>query len=118
MTERYRIVITDDVFARLDEIFTYIALDQQSPQNAQRVIDRLVKDIYSLEFMPHRCAKVRTKRFTGGVYRKLISKPYVTVFRIDDRLKAVYVVSIRHGAQKQQLYRFVLDGVTSPTEYP
>jgi toxin ParE1/3/4 len=101
MTERYRIVITDEVFATLDEIFDYIKNQQQSPQNAQSVIDRLVRDMYSLEFMPHRYAKVRTGRLVAGVYRKLIAKPYVILFRIDDRLKAVYVVSLRHGAQKR-----------------
>ena len=64
------------------------------------IVDRLVKDIYSLEFMPQRCTKVRTKRFPAAGYRKLISKPYLITFRIDEHLKAVYVVSLRHGAQK------------------
>src|SRR3954447_18209637 len=96
--DRFRIIIPDGIFATLDEIYEFVK--QDSPQNAQELVERLIRDMYSLEFMPERCPRANTKRFPGTTYRKLVSKPYLIFFRINLILKAVYVVEIRHGAQR------------------
>jgi plasmid stabilization system protein ParE len=99
MTDRFRVIITDEVFAELDSIFEFVK--QDSPQNAQRLIERLIRDMYSLDFMPERCPKTRTRRFSTGTYRKLVSKPYLIFFRVDIAVRAVYIMEIRHGARLQ-----------------
>src|SRR4051812_18409219 len=96
--DRFRIIIPDEVFDQLDAIYEYVKND--SPQNAQKLLQRLIDAMYSLELFPMRCPRASTRRYPAGKYRKLLSKPYLIYFRVDVSLKFVFVVDIRHGARR------------------
>ncbi|MBC7783771.1 MAG: type II toxin-antitoxin system RelE/ParE family toxin [Burkholderiales bacterium] len=98
MNDHFRVMIPDSVFLELDAIFGFVSND--SPQNAESLLARLIADLHGLDFMPGRCPKAETKRFRGRAYRKLVSRPYLIYFRIDDVAKVVHVLTIRHGARK------------------
>lgn len=100
MNLHYQVVITSEVHRELDEIHAYVR--QSSPQNAESLIDYLWACLARLKFMPGRCPLASTKRFRGRRYRKLVARPYLIYFRIDDATQTVYVLSVRHGARRPE----------------
>jgi len=60
---QYRVNLTLESAGQLEEIFDYI--EAQSPQNAPRVIRRLLDAIFSLEQLPHRFKVVRNTSAVG-----------------------------------------------------
>ncbi len=51
----YRLIVSSEVFAALDDHIEYIATEKQSPLNAQRWLSKAWAKLQSLQTFPHRC---------------------------------------------------------------
>ena len=98
MPERYRVKYTERSAADLTEIFEYIQKD--SPPSAARVIERLIKAIESLDFMPLRNRVVTNSDEVGIEIRSMVVRPYLIRYHVDERLRLVTILSVRHGARE------------------
>ena|SRR3954471_24727645 len=98
MPPTYRIVITPFVAEQLQEIYDYI--QQDSPQNAPRMIARLLDSIDRLEIFPHRYKVVRNTEEAGGDVHSMPVRPYLVRYEINDVEGVVTIMSVRHGARK------------------
>jgi plasmid stabilization system protein ParE len=92
----YKIIITPEALANLEAIHEYIAAD--SPDNAARMIERILDAAHSLEDMPQRHAVIRTRRRLGYEARAVVVGPYRMIYSVDGT--AVYVRTVRHGARR------------------
>ena len=54
MSDAYRVVYSPEARDDLKEIYTYIAVEHQAPETAEGQVNRIRKEIQSLEFMPSR----------------------------------------------------------------
>jgi plasmid stabilization system protein ParE len=97
MTGTYKIRFTYKAWDEFDRILEYI--DQQSPQNAKSVRHELLTEIGGLQLMPDRFRKVGKSRSTKSPVHALTVRPFIVYYRIEGNF--VYVVSIKHGAQRQ-----------------
>ena len=85
------IVWTEDARLDLDEIATYIALD--NPQAAERVIRRIVEAVSGLSFYPR---IGREGRVEGTRELVVTGTPYIAVYRLRERIE---ILTIYHGAR-------------------
>ena len=99
MPDTYRIRITPRALADLEAIFNTIR--QHSPQNAATMIARLLDAIDALNILPHRFDVPRVGSVRGRQVRSMPVRPYLVRYRIDERRKAVFVLRVRHGAQRR-----------------
>jgi toxin ParE1/3/4 len=99
MPDAYRIRITPQALANLEEIFEFIQRD--SPQNARAMIRRLLDSIDDLRTLPHRYAVPRRRAARNRTVRSMPVRPYLVRYRIDEKSKAVFVLRIRHGARRR-----------------
>lgn len=81
----------------LDEIYAYIARNLSAPDTALQLVDGIEKAILCLEEAPFRGAERRTGVYAQGKYRQLFVKNYTVVYRIDEQVKTVVIVTVRYS---------------------
>ena len=99
MPDLYHVKITAKALQNIQKIFDDIQKD--SPQNAAIMIERILDAIDDLEFMPSRFRAAGRSRKHGNVMHSRVVRPYIIYYRIDEPVKAVFIVEIRHGARRQ-----------------
>ena len=82
----------------LEEIYDYI--EQHSPQNAPQMVRRLLDSIDSLELLPHRYPVVEDSEGFGVEVRSMPVRPFKVRYHVDERNSSVTILSVRHGARK------------------
>ena len=96
---RYRVNVTTRAAQDLDTIYQFI----QAEHSHQAAIwfNGLHEALQSLSSLPHRASRVRE----DSTLRHLLygNKPnvYRVIYSVDDTLKTVTIVTIRHGARGQ-----------------
>lgn len=103
MLPTYRIILSPEAASDLQSIHEYIS--QDSPDNAAKMVARLLDAISSLENLPHRTVvEHQSKKITRPV-RSLPVKPYIIYFRVLEEQQAVMIHSVRHGARRRKRFR-------------
>ena len=95
MITLFKVEITPSAEADIADIWDYIA--QDSRENADSFIDRLLEQIETLEQFPERCPLIPENRILGSAYRHLIFGHYRTIFRINGN--RVIILRVIHGAR-------------------
>jgi toxin ParE1/3/4 len=101
MPDRYRVNLTARVAAQLQDVFEYI--EEDSPENARRMIQRLMDAIDSLDILPHRYKVLEESDSLGEEIRSMVVKPFLVRYHINESAGVVTIVSIRHGARRPGL---------------
>lgn len=99
MPESYRISLSPEATADLKSLHAYISLD--SPDNAAKMVERLLTAIESLKLFPHRTVVQYAGSRLKRPVRSLPVKPYVIFFRVLDDDRLVRILTIRHGARRR-----------------
>ena len=94
--DKYKIKINPRAIRELDNIYEYIAKEKLAPENAKGQIDRIKKAVLNLDTFPHSHQERNEGRYAGKGYRQLLIDNYITIFRIDETSKTVYVVTIQY----------------------
>lgn len=90
-----KIIFAPQAVADLEEAVKYIAKD--NPEAALRVGNALIDAVAILENFPQ-LGKLYPKR--PGV-RRLVSRPYVIFYRINERQQTVEILRYWHGARRE-----------------
>ena len=64
----FNVIIPQTVHDRIDEIFCYIAVEKENPDDAKKLVDRIYKTIASLDTFPNRGADLVQGRHAGRVF--------------------------------------------------
>lgn len=94
--ERYKVKISPRAMRELDSIYEYIAIEKLDPENAKRQVDRIKKAILSIDTFPKSHQERNEGGYAGKGYRQFIIDHYIAIFRIDETVKTVYVVTIQY----------------------
>lgn len=90
---RFEVVLTQDAERDLDDLHHYIAT-YDSPENADRVLDRLLEVAEGLSTNPERGSVPKELRSLGiKDYRQTFFKPYRVIYRVLDRRVVVYLIA-------------------------
>ena len=92
----YRVILSRPALRDLGEIARYIA--QDDPTAAERVGVELVSLAESLGTLPRRGGRLHAR---PGV-RRLVSEPYLIIYRVDETQRVVYVLRFWHAKRDPQ----------------
>ena len=97
--KKYRVIIDPAVNDRMYDHFEFLARVSESA--AERLLDNLVADMYSLERMPYRNPVFNRPYIISGKYRYMVScKKYLIVYQIVDN--TVFVDDIQDSRQSDE----------------
>jgi len=96
----FEVLLTYDAERDLEKLYSYIA-KHDSPENANRVLDRIEKAFSRLSELPDRGAHPKELSAIGiREYREIFFKPYRMIYRVMD--EKVYVLLIADGRRDMQ----------------
>lgn len=81
----------------LDDIFNYILLD--NPEATNEVLDRVMTSLKHLEKFPYAGSRVTEESLSHFELRIVISKPYISFYRVIENTIYIYIYRILHGAR-------------------
>ena len=94
--DKYKVKVNPRAIRELDHIYEYTANEKLAPENAKGQVDRIKKAIFNLDTFPQSHQERNEGRYAGKGYRQLRIDNYIAIFRIDESLKTVYVVTIQY----------------------
>ena len=92
----YEVEVSQQADSDLREIFEYIAFELQSPKNASGQLDRLEKQILSLNTMPERYRKYEKEPWKSRGLRVLPVDNYVALYIPDCDKKVVTILRVMY----------------------
>lgn len=99
MSDAYRVVYSPEARDDLKEIYTYIAVELQAPETAEGQVNRIRKEIRSLDFMPSRYAIVDWEPWRSmGMHRVPVDN-FVVYYAVNDGSRTVTVIRIFYGGR-------------------
>ena len=99
MSDAYRVVYSPEARDDLKEIYTYIAVEFQAPETAEGQVNRIRKEIRSLDFMPSRYAVVDWEPWRSmGMHRVPVDN-FVVYYAVNDDSRTVTVIRIFYGGR-------------------
>jgi len=96
---KYKIDIYSSAIADMKNIYKYIAMVRQSPENARAQIERIKEKIATLEVFPHSHQLILRGVYSHFEYRQLLVDNYVVVFKIDEQSQTVDVIGVNYQGQ-------------------
>ena len=95
--DKYNVSLTSRALRDLDGIYVYIAQTLLVPETALGLVDKIEKDILSLEEMPYRFPERKTGAYANRGYRQHFVGNYTVIYRIDEKRRQVIVITIRYS---------------------
>lgn len=93
----YRLIVSREAHADIDEITEYIAGKLHNPQAASGFLDDVDKSYRSVVKNPHLYALCTDERLRDKGYRRITIKNYLIFYRVDEAEKTVYIVRVIYG---------------------
>ena len=97
---KYDVNLYKRAFKDLDSIYRYIAYDKLSPENAKEQVNRIKKAIFDLDAFPQSHQDRLVGRYADKGYKQLLIDNFVIIFKIDEKNKIVWVVTIQYYARR------------------
>lgn len=94
---KYRVVMTAEAQAAIWEHAQFIQSESGFSQRAADWVNECFAAIKTLELYPRRCGLAPENDRRDYEVRKLNFGNYLILFRVDDKIKVVYVTGFRHG---------------------
>ena len=95
--DKYSVMLMKRAQRDLDGIYTYIARSFSEPGTALALVERIEKQILSLDQMPYRCPERTRGAYANQGYRELLVENYTVIYRVDEPTKQVIVVTVRYS---------------------
>jgi plasmid stabilization system protein ParE len=93
---KYIVELMPRAYRDIEEIYAYIAYEKLSPENAKGQIDRIKKAILGLDTFPESHQDRTAGRYAGKGYKQLIIDNYIAIFRIDEKVSRILVVTVQY----------------------
>ena len=94
--DKYRVQLNAQAYRDLDEIFNYISIALESPENAKGQTDRLYEAIKKLAILPQAHQKRIIGKYANKDYRQLLVDNYIVIFKIDEENRIVRIITIQY----------------------
>lgn len=93
---KYEVMLYPKAYRDIDEIYSYIAFEKQSPENAKGQTDRIWDAILGLDSMPSSHQDRQEGKYANKGYKQLLIDNYLAIFKIDEAAKKVYVLTVQY----------------------
>ena len=95
-TNIYEIVLTDMAKEELEDIYEYIYKNLYADKAANRLMDKIEKQIMLLETNPYSFVEVYIKPH-NELYRKLVVDNYIILYQVEEKYKQVIIYRALYG---------------------
>lgn len=99
MSGSYSVVYSPEAMDDLREIYSYIAFTLMVPETAEEQVNRIRKEIRSLDFMPSRYALVEWEPWQSMGMHKVPVDNFVVYYTVNDNSRTVTVIRIFYGGR-------------------
>ncbi len=99
--KQYRVQITDKALADMEEIYNYIAIQLQAPENAMGQYNRIAKAIEELNIFPEKIRLMESKQERTLGLRQLAVDNYSIFYVIEN--ERVIVMRVLYSASDIEL---------------
>ena len=99
MNIKYEVIITERAKQELKEIYEYISKSLMEENTADKLIDKIEKELLQLEDIPEGFSVIENYRKKDFEYRRLPINNYVAIYRIDKEKREVYIIRIVYGGR-------------------
>ena len=99
--KQYRVQITDKALADMEEIYNYIAIQLQAPENAMGQYNRIAKAIEELNIFPEKIRLLESKQERTLCLRQLALDNYSIFYVIEN--ERVIVMRVLYSASDIEL---------------
>lgn len=99
MSDTYKVIYSPKALDDIRKIYSYIAFELQVPDIALNQVNRIRKEIRSLDFMPMRYSIVDWEPWKAMQMHKLPVDNYIVFYLADSKLNTVTIIRIVYGGQ-------------------
>lgn len=99
MSDPYNVVYSPEALSDLKDIYAYIAQKLMAPDTALNQVNRIRKEIRSLDFMPSRYALVDWEPWKSMGMRKVPVDNFVVFYTVDSNSMTVVIIRIVYGGR-------------------
>jgi toxin ParE1/3/4 len=99
MSDTYKVIYSPEALDDIRKIYSYIAFELQVPDTALNQVNRIRKEVRSLDVMPMRYSIVDWEPWKGMQMHKLPIDNYVVFYLVDSNLYTVTIIRIVYGRQ-------------------
>ena len=99
MIDAYSILYSSKARDDLKDIYSYIAHDLQVPDTAKGQVERIQREIQSLDFMPSRYSVVDWEPWKSLGMRHVPVDNYIVYYFVDDKRHVVTVMRIFYSGR-------------------
>ena len=103
MSDSYSVVYSPEALNDLKDIYAYIAQELLAPDTALNQVNRIRKEIRSLDFMPSRYALVDWEPWKSMGMRKVPVDNFVVFYTVDSNSMTVVIIRIVYGGRDIEL---------------
>ena len=93
---KYHIKLYPRAYRDMEEIYRYIAIEKQVPENAKAQTDRIWRAIKKPEIFPGSHQDRLEGKYAGKGYKQLLVDNYMVIYKIDETEKTVYVITVQY----------------------
>jgi len=97
--KKYAVIYSPEAMDDIREIYSYIAFELQSPDVAVGQVNRIRKEIRSLDFMPTRYSTVDWEPWKSMKMHKIPVDNYLVYYAVNDESRIVTVIRIFYGGR-------------------
>ena len=99
MSDSYKVIYSPEALDDIRKIYSHIAFELQVPDIAKKQVDRIRKEIRSLDLMPMRYALVDWEPWKSLEMHKVPVDNYVVYYTVDTKEQTVTIIRIFYGGQ-------------------
>lgn len=99
MSDSYNVIYSSEALEDLKDIYAYIAYELQVPDTAKNQVNRIRKEVRSLDFMPLRYTIVDWEPWKGLGMHKVSIDNFVVFYTVDDDSMTVAIIRIVYGGR-------------------
>lgn len=99
MSDAYRVIYSSEALDDIRKIYSYIAYELQAPDTALNQVNRIRKEIRTLDFMPMRYAIVDWEPWKSMQMHKLPVDNYIIFYLFDSDDMTVTIIRIVYNGQ-------------------
>ena len=99
MSDSYNVIYSPQALNDLKDIYAYIAQELLVPDTARNQVNRIRKEIRSLDFLPSRYASVDWEPWKSMGMHKVPVDNYVVFYTVDSDSMTVAIIRIVYGGR-------------------
>lgn len=99
MSDTYQVIYSQEALDDIRKIYSYIAYELQVPDTALNQVNRIRKEIRSLDFMPMRYSILDWEPWKSMQMHKVPVDNYIVFYLVDSNLYTVTIIRIVYSGQ-------------------